>query len=106
MEELELVQRKLLKVLIEETEETEEQGKSLINQLSKTIAENSKVLAEFGMGPPVLSRIKSLISVNYNAESNDVDEEIRQLTIQHKNVKSGIYLPMDNEDDHQNEFLE
>ena len=39
MEELELDQRKLLKVLIEETGE---QHKSLINQLSKTIAENSR----------------------------------------------------------------
>jgi hypothetical protein len=54
MEELEFVQKKLLKALIEETEKEEEkQDKLLINQLSKTIAENSKVLAEFGMAPPL-----------------------------------------------------
>src|SRR3954451_24123564 len=62
MEELELVQRTLLKALIEETEKKENQkDKSLINQLSKTIGENPKVLAEFGFAPPLLSRIKSLI---------------------------------------------
>ena len=66
MEELEFVQRKLLKALIEETEKSDNQkDKSLINQISKTIGENSKVLAEFGMAPPVLSRIKNLISENY-----------------------------------------
>ena len=44
MEELEFVQKKLLKALIEETEKKENPNKLLINQLSKTIAENSKVL--------------------------------------------------------------
>jgi hypothetical protein len=52
MEELELVQRTLLKALIDEKEKSEEnQNISLINQLSKTIGENSKVLAEFGFAP-------------------------------------------------------
>ena len=58
MEELEFVQKKLLKALIEETEKKENPNKLLINQLSKTIAENSKVLAEFGFAPPLLSRIE------------------------------------------------
>jgi hypothetical protein len=45
MKVLELVQRKLLKALIVETEKEEENKNiSLINQLSKTITENSKVL--------------------------------------------------------------
>ena len=66
MEELEYVQRNLLKVLIEETEKEEEkQDKTIINQLSKTIADNSKVLAEFGMAPPFVSKIKDMISMNY-----------------------------------------
>src|SRR3954470_19881889 len=68
MEELEFVQRKLLKALIEETEKKEnQQNKLLINQLSKTIGENSKVLSEFGMAPPLLSRIKSLIMIKHDA---------------------------------------
>jgi hypothetical protein len=41
MEELELVQRTLLKALMEETEKNEKQDKSLINHLAKTIADNS-----------------------------------------------------------------
>jgi hypothetical protein len=41
MDELEFVQRKLLEVLVEETEKNKEkQRKTLINQLSKTIADN------------------------------------------------------------------
>ena len=52
-----------MKVLIEEKEKLEEkQDKSIINQLSKTIADNSKVLGDFGMTPPVLSRMKNAIS--------------------------------------------
>ena len=48
IEELEYVQRKLLEALIEETERKEKPNKLLINQLSKSIAGNSKTLAEFG----------------------------------------------------------
>ena len=50
--------KKLLRALIEQTEKKENPNKLLINQLSKTIAENSKVLAEFGFAPPLLSRIE------------------------------------------------
>ena len=78
--------------MIEETEK-ETQNKSLINQLSKTIAENSKVLGEFGISPPVLSKIKSLIVTNYNAENNNDDEEIKRLW-RHENlvVSSSLYV--------------
>ncbi len=74
----------MLKVLVEETEK-EKQDKTLINQLSKTIADNSKVLSEFGMALPVISKIKSLITIkfsnNYNGdENNKVEEELRALT--------------------------
>jgi hypothetical protein len=55
-----------MKTLLEEKEKSaEKQNKLIINQLSKTIADSSKVLGEYGMAPPVLSRIKSLISKNY-----------------------------------------
>ena len=103
MEELELVQKKLLKALIEETEKSKDQDKVLISKISKTIGENSKVLSEFGFAPPLLSRIKSLITIKYDAEeknnNNDVDnEDLRRLKILHQNTKSGIYLPLDNEE--------
>ena len=89
MEELEFVQKKLLKVLIEETEKEEEKQKNipLINQLSKTIGENSKVLSEFGMAPTLFSRIKSLIMIKHDAEKNNDNEEIRRLKILHQTLK-------------------
>ena len=66
MEEWEFVQRKLLKALIKKQKKKREnnQNISLIDQLSKTIADNSKVLAEFGLGLSVLSKIKSLITIS------------------------------------------
>jgi hypothetical protein len=101
MEELEFVQKKLLKALIEETEKKENPNKLLINQLSKTIGENSKVLAEFGMAPPLLSRIKSLITIKYDTEknnNNDIDnEDLRRLKFCIK-IQSGFYLSPSNEE--------
>lgn len=62
IEELEYVQRNLIKILAQETEKPEDQkDKSIINHLAKTIADNSKVLFDFGVAPPVLSYIKSVI---------------------------------------------
>jgi hypothetical protein len=97
IEELEFVQKTLLKALIEEKEK-DQQNKSLINQISKTIAENSKVLAEFGFAPPLLSRIMSLITGKYNTENNKVNEDIERIRLLSQNDKSGFYLKMDNED--------
>jgi len=67
----------LLKALIKKNRKKREnnQNISLIDQLSKTIADNSKVLAEFGLGLSVLSKIKSLITIKYNAENNNDDED-------------------------------
>ena len=99
MEDLEYVQRTLLKALLEEKEKPEDKkDKTLINQLSKTIADNSKVLSEFGMAPPILSRIKSLISENYSTINNQDDDEIKRIKLQRQNINSGLYLKMDNED--------
>jgi hypothetical protein len=53
MKEVEFVQRTLLKALLEEKEKSEaKQNKSIINQLSKTIADNSNLLDDFGIAPP------------------------------------------------------
>jgi hypothetical protein len=103
MEELEFVQKKLLKALIEETEKKENPIKLLINQLSKTIGENSKILTEFGFAPLLLSRIKSLITIKHDTEeknnNNDVDnEDLRQIRIARQNTKSEFYLQLNNED--------
>ena len=97
IEELEYVQ-KLLEALIDEIEKPEKKDKTIINQLSKTIADNSKVLAEFGYAPPLLSKIKSLMSENYSPTNKEVDEEIRRLQLQWQESTSAITLPMNNEE--------
>jgi hypothetical protein len=97
--------------LASETEKEEEKrNKTIINQLSKTIAESSKVLAEFGMAPPVLSRIIDIISVNYfnskNGNSKD-EEEIGNIRLQVRNCKSAFFLLMDNREDvHTEEYID
>jgi len=102
MEELEFVQKTLIKVLMEVKEKSDNhKDKSLVNQLSKTIGENSKVLAEFGLAPPILSRIKSLITIKYDVErnnNNNDNENLGRLKILHQNTKSGFYLQLDNEE--------
>jgi hypothetical protein len=105
IEELEYVQRSLLKILAEETEK-EEQDKTIINQLSKTIAEISKVLADFGMAPPIIFKILNLVTMNYGSKKNQENEELRKIRLLHQNVKSGIYLPLDNEPDIKSESIE
>ena len=100
IEELEYVQRNLIKILAQETEKPEDQkDKSIINHLAKTIADNSKVLFDFGVAPPVLSYIKSVISENYfNSQENNKDnEEINAIRGNLRNVGSALYLKMDNE---------
>jgi hypothetical protein len=97
MEELEFVHRTLLKASIEETEKKENRNKLLSYHLSKTIGENSKVIAEFGFAPPLLSRIKSLITIKYDVKKNN-NEELRRLKILHQNTKSGFYLSRGNEE--------
>jgi hypothetical protein len=97
IEEIEFVQRCLLKLLAEETEkEKEKQDKTVINQLSKTIAEISKTLSDFGMAPPILSKISNLISSNYNGQRNQDSEEFRRLKIRQQ-AKSAITIPYEKE---------
>ena len=62
------------------------------------------------MAPPVLSRIKDVISVNYfnskNGNSKE-DEEIRNIRLQARNCKSGFFLSRDNgEDDNNKAYID
>ena len=74
-----------------------------INQLSKTIADNSKVLAEFGYAPPLLSKIKSLMSENYSPTNKEVDDEISRLQLIRQESTSAITLhPMMSNEENEN----
>jgi len=64
IEDLEFVQKTLMQALVEEKDQMK--NKYLMNQLSKTIAENTKVLGSFGLAPPNLSKMQSAITDNYN----------------------------------------
>jgi hypothetical protein len=97
MEELELVQKKLLQALMDETEK-EKQNKSLISQLSKTIIDNSKVLSDFGMSPPIVSRILDVVSGNYFNKINQESEELKNIKMLRQQAKDVIInIPDDNE---------
>ena len=92
----------------------EKQNKSLINHLAKTISDNSKVLAEFGMDPPIIDKIKSIISLDVSTTSdngnqkltNDVKDESIQsnpyIRLKLEYPDSAIFPPIDNMD-HNNE---
>jgi hypothetical protein len=89
----------LLQALVEEKEK-EPQNKSLINQPSKTIAENTKVLGAFGLALPILSKMKSALSGNgINSQRIKADEDIERIkNLSAQNRESAFYLKMDNED--------
>jgi len=98
IEDIEYVQRCLLKLLAEETEkEREKQDKTIINQLSKTIAEISKTLADFGKTPPILSKISNIISMNYNGQGNQDSEELKRIRTLRQQAKSAITIPYEEE---------
>jgi hypothetical protein len=78
---------------MEETEKPEnEQNKTFISQLSETIINNSKVLADFGMPPLRFSRIKNLVTGKYNTENNKVKDELRRIKLVTQNIESAFHL--------------
>ena len=100
LDDLEFVQKTLLQALVEEKEQVKK-NKALINQLSKTIAENTKVLGAIGLAPPILAKMQSAITVNYNnSQSNKAkDEDIERIKyLANEDYDSGFRLELDNED--------
>lgn len=98
------------------------------NTIAKTIIENSKVLAEFGMAPPIIAKIKELLPIDINDLNNRVERqkslakdvinikdddvvetpealseneqsELDRIREQTKQAKSAIGIDFDNEDD-------
>src|SRR6476659_7204999 len=92
---MEFIPKTLLQALVEE-----KQNKSLINQLSKTIAENTKVLGSFGLAPPILYKMQSAITDNYNnSQRNKSDNDIERIKkLANQEYEIGFRLRLDNED--------
>jgi len=74
IEELEYIQKNLLILFHTEADKTEHQNKYLMNQLAKTIVENSKTLAEFGLAPPIIATIKQMLPVDINELNSRVEK--------------------------------
>lgn len=67
IQEVELTQKYLIELYLHETrkkesdKESNNQNKILMNQLAKTIGENSKTIAELGIGPATIAKLLTLI---------------------------------------------
>jgi hypothetical protein len=71
LEELQHLQANLFLILEEEKAKgLDKMNAYKYNQIAKTIIENSKVLAEYGVSIPIISKIKELLPVDIN-ELND-----------------------------------
>ena len=105
-----------MKTFIDETDKQEEkQNKILINQLAKTIEENSKTLAEFGMAHSIIAKIKSMIpldlssiskndkNLKYNEKNTICKNDDSEIRIDSRNAKSAIFPPIGNWDNNNKE---
>jgi hypothetical protein len=83
IDEMEYIQKQLLLIFEEEASKTEKKNKYLMDKLAKTIGENSKILADFGMAPPIVAKIKQMLPLDIN-DLND------RITAQKEEVKKYI----------------
>jgi hypothetical protein len=63
-------------------------------------------LVDFSIDLPALSKIISSITINCSSKKRNNYEEINTLIAKVRAAKSGFYLKMDHEDDHNDRFLE
>jgi hypothetical protein len=64
--ELEYLQSNLFLILDEEKAKGDKRNIYRYNTIAKTIIENSKVLSDLGMAPPIIAKIKELLPVDIN----------------------------------------
>lgn len=64
--ELEYLQSNLFLILDEEKAKGDKKNVYRYNTIAKTIIENSKVLSDLGMAPPIIAKIKELLPVDIN----------------------------------------
>ena len=75
IDELQYIQKNLFQILDEEKNKGDKMNVYKYNQIAKTAIENSKVLAEFGMAPPVISKIKQLLPIDINELNKRVEHQ-------------------------------
>lgn len=74
IDELQYVQKNLFQILDEEKAKGDKMNVYKYNLIAKTVIENSKVLAEFGLAPPVLAKIKEMLPIDITDLNNRVQE--------------------------------
>jgi hypothetical protein len=75
IEEMEYIQKQLLLIFEEEANKPDKKNKYLMDKLAKTIGENSKILADFGMAPPIITQIKQLLPVDINDLNSRLEKQ-------------------------------
>lgn len=69
IDEMEIVQRELMRLLLSETSKNEcEQNKELILKISSQVESANKRMSELNLGSPVVAEIKNQIKEKQNAE--------------------------------------
>lgn len=91
IKEVKLVQKYLVIEYLEEAQKTTGKNRYLMNQLAKTIGENSKTLSELGMSPPVLASLYSMIPrelLDRNMDPIHLDKYLKGLQDKTTNEKA------------------
>lgn len=96
IKEVKLVQKYLIIEFLEEAQKPTGKNRYLMNQLAKTIGENSKTLSDLGMSPPVLASLYSMIPRELLDGSMDpiqLEKYIKGL--EDKSIEKAINIPAD-----------
>lgn len=96
LEEMALVQNILIKQYLKEAHKKEDerkdgkQNKILMNQLAKTISDNSKVMSEIAVGPATMAKLLSLIPKQLlQGDLSCMENHFRNMDKGEKNLWSG-----------------
>lgn len=106
IEELQLLQANLFLILDQEKSKgLDKMNVYRYNTIAKTIIENSRVLSEYGMAPPIISKIKELLPVDINELNNRVNRQ-KALTNDAININEEDVIEVDTLNENEQSELE
>jgi hypothetical protein len=93
LEELQYLQSNLFLILDEEKAKgIDKMNAYKYNQIAKTVIENSKVLAEYGLSIPIISKIKELLPVDINELNERLKRNTKELTHNAIDIEGDEYI--------------
>jgi hypothetical protein len=93
LEELQYLQANLFLILDEEKAKgIDKMNAYKYNQIAKTVIENSKVLAEYGLSIPIISKIKELLPVDINELNERLKRNTKELTHNAIDIEGEEYI--------------